>query len=480
MFANAAPSPIGIDPLQSVAKELKFLTGNIQQLLGSGHPMLDTVAKYYTQSEGKYVRPMLVLLMSQATALTLKHDRSTPTVLDVDTPMSPSTVLADSNPESPLTSPPVVEDVSDTSVLPSQRRLAEITELIHTASLLHDDVIDNSISRRSAPSANIQFGNKMAVLAGDFMLGRASVALARLRDPEVTELLATVIANLIEGEFMQLKNTASDEKHPAYSQETMEYYLQKTYLKSASLISKSTRAAAILGNCSPDVVEAAYSYGKNLGLAFQLVDDMLDYTVSGAELGKPAGADLELGLATAPLLFAWKDNKELGTLVGRRFAEQGDVKRVSFYNFQHKMPNKLTNRRRTTLSSRAMVSNKLAPWLKIISTRLAKPLLSSRRAMPRLASWTCVQKFCRGESRYIDINIPSLYVMWDEEKCTFTHAPCLERCLQKWLTAHTRQRRLSKIFSYWFGLQRASILLRKTTTLQQRKDKRNRAAECTT
>ncbi|KAG9655540.1 terpenoid synthase, partial [Aureobasidium melanogenum] len=168
----------------------------------------------------------------------------------------------------------------------------------------------------------------MAVLAGDFMLGRASVALARLRDPEVTELLATVIANLIEGEFMQLRNTASDEKHPTYSQETMEYYLQKTYLKSASLISKSTRAAAILGNCSPDVVEAAYSYGKNLGLAFQLVDDMLDYTVSGAELGKPAGADLELGLATAPLLFAWKDNKELGTLVGRRFAEEGDVKRA--------------------------------------------------------------------------------------------------------------------------------------------------------
>ncbi|KAI4729347.1 decaprenyl-diphosphate synthase subunit 1 [Aureobasidium sp. EXF-10728] len=328
MFSNAAPSPIGIDPLQSVAKELKFLTGNIQQLLGSGHPMLDTVAKYYTQSEGKYVRPMLVLLMSQATALTVKHDRSTPQALDVDSPMSPSTVLSDSNPSSPLTSPPVVEDLSDTTVLPSQRRLAEITELIHTASLLHDDVIDNSISRRSAPSANIQFGNKMAVLAGDFMLGRASVALARLRDPEVTELLATVIANLIEGEFMQLRNTASDEKHPAYSQETMEYYLQKTYLKSASLISKSTRAAAILGNCSPDVVEAAYSYGKNLGLAFQLVDDMLDYTVSGAELGKPAGADLELGLATAPLLFAWKDNKELGTLVGRRFAEDGDVKRA--------------------------------------------------------------------------------------------------------------------------------------------------------
>lgn len=449
MFANAAPSPIGIDPLQSVAKELKFLTGNIQQLLGSGHPMLDTVAKYYTQSEGKYVRPMLVLLMSQATALTLKHDRSIPQALDVDSSMSPSTVLADSNP-SPLTSPPVVEDTTDTSVLPSQRRLAEITELIHTASLLHDDVIDNSISRRSAPSANIQFGNKMAVLAGDFMLGRASVALARLRDPEVTELLATVIANLIEGEFMQLKNTASDEKHPAYSQETMEYYLQKTYLKSASLISKSTRAAAILGNCSPDVVEAAYSYGKNLGLAFQLVDDMLDYTVSGAELGKPAGADLELGLATAPLLFAWKDNKELGTLVGRRFAEQGDVKRVSSLDFLLTTQKMLTIQRHTTLLSRATVSNRLAPWLKIISTRPAKPLLSSLRARPRPASWICVQKFCRGGSRHIYRNL--LFVCYVvRRKCTFTQYsifPITRGSLTNMTDVHTRQEHVIVIIQY--------------------------------
>lgn len=172
----------------------------------------------------------------------------------------------------------------------------------------------------------------MAVLAGDFLLGRASVALARLRDPEVIELLATVIANLVEGEFMQLKNTALDEARPSWSPKTMEYYLQKTYLKSASLISKSCRAAALLGPArgSPEIVEAAYAYGKNLGLAFQLVDDMLDYTVSGKELGKPAGADLELGLATAPLLFAWEERPGLGELVGRKFAGEGDVQRVSF------------------------------------------------------------------------------------------------------------------------------------------------------
>ena len=272
--------------------------------------------------------------MSRATALTPQIPRTTVSENNrtVDNPITNPQVLSDENPDKASLSS-IRHDSTytshDSDILPSQRRLAEITELIHTASLLHDDVIDHSISRRSAPSANIEFGNKMAVLAGDFLLGRASVALARLRDPEVTELLATVIANLVEGEFMQLKNTARDETNPTWTEDTLSYYLQKTYLKSASLISKSCRAAAILGGSAPEVVEAAYLYGRNLGLAFQLVDDMLDYTISGEELGKPAGADLELGLATAPLLFAWKENGSLGRLVGRKFSEEGDVQRVS-------------------------------------------------------------------------------------------------------------------------------------------------------
>ena len=324
---------LSVDPLRIVGKEMKFLTKNIQQLLGSGHPMLDTVAKYYTNSEGKYVRPLLVLLMSRATSHAAKASRHSPILSapSVNSPLSPSDVLSDINPSSESSYLPstasmdAAYDNRDSDILPSQRRLAEITELIHTASLLHDDVIDNSTSRRSAPSANISFGNKMAVLAGDFLLGRASVALARLRDAEVIELLATVIANLVEGEFMQLRNTALDEAQPEWREDTLSYYLQKTYLKSASLISKSCRAAALLSQNTPEVVEAAYTYGKNLGLAFQLVDDMLDYTISAAELGKPAGADLELGLATAPLLFAWKDNRDLGVLVGRKFSAEGDV-----------------------------------------------------------------------------------------------------------------------------------------------------------
>ena len=322
-----------IDPLRIVAKEMKFLTGNIRKLLGSGHPSLDRAAKYYTQAEGKHVRPLIVLLMARATSQCPKAPQRAEATANasaaIDTSLSPLSVLSDFNPSagSAAESAEAITH-TDPDILPSQRRLAEITELIHTASLLHDDVIDHSVSRRGSPSANLEFGNKMAVLAGDFLLGRASVALARLRHAEVIELLATVIANLVEGEFMQLKNTARDEKNPRWSEETLTYYLQKTYLKTASLISKSCRASALLGGADAQTVEAAYAYGKNLGLAFQLVDDMLDYTRNEEELGKPAGADLELGLATAPLLFAWKTMPELGALVGRKFEQEGDVARV--------------------------------------------------------------------------------------------------------------------------------------------------------
>ncbi|KAK0384649.1 hypothetical protein NLU13_8735 [Sarocladium strictum] len=323
-----------IDPLRAVAKEMQFLTGNIRKLLGSGHPSLDRAAKYYTQAQGKHVRPLIVLLMSRATHLCPKTTTAqTPqTARGIDTSISPEKILSDTNPSAqPLTSYDTLDGAPATGqsdILPSQRRLAEITELIHTASLLHDDVIDHSVSRRGNPSANLEFGNKMAVLAGDFLLGRASVALARLRNAEVVELLATVIANLVEGEFMQLKNTERDERKPQWSEEALSYYLQKTYLKTASLISKSCRAAALLGGSDEVTVDAAYSYGRNLGLAFQLVDDLLDYTQTGSSLGKPAGADLELGLATAPLLFAWKNNPELGALVGRKFEQEGDVARA--------------------------------------------------------------------------------------------------------------------------------------------------------
>ena len=165
---------------------------------------------------------------------------------------------------------------SSLSVLPTQTRLAQIAEMIHVASLLHDDVIDESSLRRGSPSAPIAFGNKFSILGGDFLLGRASAALSRLSSLEVVELLSSVITNLVEGEILQMKavhgRDESDRIRPALGKGNWNIYLQKTYLKTASLIAKSARAAVILGGCREGEIwkDVAYAYGRNLGIAFQV------------------------------------------------------------------------------------------------------------------------------------------------------------------------------------------------------------------
>lgn len=334
------------DPFSIVSKEMSTLAKNIGSLLGSGHPTLNKVAMYYFQSEGKHIRPLIVLLLSKALSEIPAEQRTRDSRDEndvksyksmpgegIDDPLSPLNVLHEINPNiilNPLSRPMDELPKETNGILPKQRRLAEIVEMIHTASLLHDDVIDNSASRRSLPSGNIAFGNKMAILAGDFLLGRASVAIARIRNAEVIELLSTTIANLVEGEFMQLKNTAVDNTAQA-NRASFEYYIHKTYLKTASLMSKSCRAAAVLSGANDSVVEASYVYGKNLGLCFQIVDDMLDYTVTDSDLGKPAGADLKLGLATAPVLYAWEQFPELGDMIRRKFDNPGDVELAREY-----------------------------------------------------------------------------------------------------------------------------------------------------
>ncbi|KAF3912328.1 Dimethylallyltranstransferase [Arthrobotrys entomopaga] len=336
LVAEAAPS-FTLNPAAIVASEMKMLTKNIQDLLSSGHPSLDKVAKYYIRSEGKHLRPLVVLLMARATynCPKIEEDGTKRDTISasINVPITSPTILQDFNPSysgstlTRSTDSQVLSSDITTQISPSQKRLAEITEMIHAASLLHDDVIDNAEARRGNPSGNLAFGNKMAILAGDFLLGRASVALARLRDAEVVELLATVIANLVEGEFMQLQN-GTETISQRYSPSAFDYYIQKTYLKTASLISKSCRAAAILGGSTKEVADAAYLYGKNLGLSFQLVDDLLDYTITSHDLGKPAQADLKLGLATAPVLFAWEQYEELGPMINRKFSEAGDVEKA--------------------------------------------------------------------------------------------------------------------------------------------------------
>ncbi|KAI9179319.1 coq1 putative hexaprenyl diphosphate synthase [Blastocladiella emersonii ATCC 22665] len=335
-----------VDPMEILGQDMASLTANVQKLLTTDSEVLRRMSHYYFNQNGKHIRPLLVLLISLAarTAHPPGTAAPAPSVVPVDaaarqphtgsfaymdTPISP--VLAHDDVTRGFSA--TAYDVSASGILPTQRRLAEITEMIHTASLLHDDVIDAAATRRGVPSVNAEHGNKMAILAGDYLLARASLSLARLRHCEVVELLATVIADLVEGEVMQLRNTGSGPTPSWQSPSAVpnpspafDHYMEKTYLKTAALIAKSCRAATVLGGAPPAVADVAYTYGKHLGLAFQLVDDLLDFTGSAVTFGKPAGgADLKLGLATAPVLFAAQEYPELQPLIDRRFSEPDDA-----------------------------------------------------------------------------------------------------------------------------------------------------------
>ena len=290
--AHSAHSPEYSDPLMLVGQQLGSLRSSITGLLGSQHPLLHKLAKYYFQSpseggtKAKQVRPMIVLLMAQATnGLSPHFDAlwSSASASSINKSLTPENVLYDVNPTSEASDLQPLEDIYG-RILPTQRRLAEITELIHVASLLHDDVIDGSEIRRSLKSAPSEFGNKLSILGGDFLLARASLYLSRLGNNEVVELMASVLANLVEGEVMQMKGNTPDSEagsstSKGFTEEIFAHYMTKTYLKTASLMAKSARSSVVLGlgesglrrwDGTDKVKMAAYSYGRHLGLAFQV------------------------------------------------------------------------------------------------------------------------------------------------------------------------------------------------------------------
>lgn len=366
-----ASTPLrSVDPFKLLASDLADLRTDLLSLVPSSQPELTSIARYYFESSGKHLRPVLILLFAKAAnGLASGWGAKCGAAVNADPealnrPLSPPDVLTDFNPvmaqhtEFPplhVFSPHAWQHSAQqvllpssfsplpitTAVLPTQRRLAQITEMIHVASLLHDDVIDKSATRRSRPSAPAAFGNKLSILGGDFLLARASAALARLGDLEVVELVSSMINNLVEGEVVQIEEVfgGAGEELTAIGPDTARWnqYLKKTYLKTASLMAKSARASVVLGGARSEgadpalllsdkrLKDIAYSYGRNIGIAFQLVDDMLDFSTT-AELGKPSGgADMQLGLTTAPALFAWEEEPKMGELIARRFGGTGDV-----------------------------------------------------------------------------------------------------------------------------------------------------------
>ncbi|RUT00569.1 solanesyl diphosphate synthase [Dulcicalothrix desertica PCC 7102] len=260
-----------------VEADLRLLADNLIQLVGTDHPILYAAAKHLFGAGGKRIRPAIVLLVSRAT---------------------------------------MSEDITT-----RHRRLAEITEMIHTASLVHDDVVDESNERRGVPTIHSLFGNRVAVLAGDFFFAQSSWHLANLDNLEVVKLLSQVLMDFAVGEIQQGLNRFD-------ASITIDTYLQKNYYKTATLFANSAKAAAVLSEVSAETAERLYCYGRDIGLAFQIVDDILDFTSSSEALGKPAGSDLKSGTLTAPVLYALEEKPALFMLIEREFAQSGDLEQA--------------------------------------------------------------------------------------------------------------------------------------------------------
>merc|ERR1719342_1824164 len=186
----------------------------------------------------------------------------------------------------------------DRDTITKQRNVAMVAEMIHTASLVHDDILDHAETRRGKLSVNTKWSLQKSTMCGDYILAVGSKILAQIGNQEVVRILSQVLADLVQGEFQQLQQTDEDEN------ERFQQYLNKSFNKTASLMTYSCQANAVLSGANQEEVDAAFKYGKNIGIAFQLVDDLLDFVSSADQLGKPAAADLSLGLATAPVLFA--------------------------------------------------------------------------------------------------------------------------------------------------------------------------------
>jgi len=247
----------------------------ISARLDTGVPLVSQVSRYIIAAGGKRLRPALLLLMCGALGYT-----------------------------------------------GTQRfNLAAVVEFIHTATLLHDDVVDESTMRRGRPTANESFGNAASVLVGDFLYSRAFQMMLDSRDMRVMEILADATNVIAEGEVLQLMNMGDASLDEAA-------YLHVIRSKTAKLFEASTQLAAVLAGAPPDVEAACARYGQALGTAFQVVDDVLDYAGDAAETGKNVGDDLREGKTTLPLILAMQRGRPEQAELVRSAIQQGDVSRL--------------------------------------------------------------------------------------------------------------------------------------------------------
>jgi octaprenyl-diphosphate synthase len=258
--------------LSIVEQDMLQVDQVIARRLDSGVPLVGSVSQYIISAGGKRLRPALLLLCCGA--LGFKGDQ--------------------------------------------RFNMAAVVEFIHTATLLHDDVVDDSELRRGNPTANAKFGNPASVLVGDFLYSRAFQMMVDTQSMRIMEVLANATNIIAEGEVMQLMNM-----HNAGLDEAG--YLQVIRSKTAKLFEASARVGAILSGASSSLEEACAEYGQALGTAFQVIDDVLDYTGDASIMGKNLGDDLREGKATLPLIAAMQRGTARERETIQQAIETGDV-----------------------------------------------------------------------------------------------------------------------------------------------------------
>ncbi|MCW0370492.1 polyprenyl synthetase family protein [Xanthomonas sacchari] len=272
-IAESPSSALGLPQIQMLAApDMAEVDALIRRRLSSDVVLINQIADHIVSAGGKRLRPMLVVLAGRACG----------------------------------------------AGGPMQHQLAAIIEFIHTSTLLHDDVVDESDLRRGRSTANALWGNAPSVLVGDFLYSRSFQLMVELDSMAVMRLLADTTNRIAEGEVLQLLHVHNPDTDEAA-------YLRVIERKTAVLFAAGTRLGALASGASEAVQERLYDYGMQLGYAFQIADDVLDYTADAADLGKNLGDDLAEGKATLPLIHAMAHADDATRARLRQIVEQGDA-----------------------------------------------------------------------------------------------------------------------------------------------------------
>lgn len=260
------------DLLAPVASDMQAVDAVIRARLNSDVVLIRTIGDYIIGAGGKRMRPAMLLLVARALGYQGSH----------------------------------------------HQLMAAVVEFIHTATLLHDDVVDESSLRRGRSTANAVFGNAASVLVGDYLYSRAFEMMVEVNRMRIMQIMSEATTIIAEGEVLQLLNVHD----PDVSEER---YLQVVRFKTAKLFEAAARAGAVLADATSEQEEAAAAYGRHIGTAFQLVDDVLDYSGDAAALGKNVGDDLREGKPTLPLIRVLEVGSDSQRALIRQAIETGDA-----------------------------------------------------------------------------------------------------------------------------------------------------------